>query len=212
MKKVLKFLAYPLTAIFVTAVNAALFVLSTEFAVSFIQPVSLIFYIFLGGIVLSKIKDKTTKLGSVIFTALILLAAGIACAAIMSDGNDTAVWISIMAFPFSIPVASIFHEHYLDTIYLIAFVISTVLPVLVSYIVSKIFEMKKKPLKIVLIAVMAFICIGSAVQGALSIFSIAKDSIYENGVFYNAYYDINGNKYESNEEVPYYDKDGNVYY
>lgn len=212
MKKVLKFLAYPLTAVLATTVNIVLCILSTEFAVSFIRTVSLIFYIFLGGIVLHKIKDKKIKIYSLIFTAFIMIASGIACLVVMADGSDTAVWASIIAFPFSIPVASIFKDYYLEAIYMIAFVISTVLPVLTSYIASKIFELKKKPLKAVLIAVMILICISSAIQSAVTIFSIAKDAIYKDGEFYNAYYDINGNKYESNEEVPYYDKEGNVYY
>ncbi len=212
MKKVFKFLAYPLITALAAAVNAALFYLSTEGAISFIKTISLIFYIFLGGIVLSKINDKKIRNCSLIFTALIMLAGGIACALNMSSSSDTAVWSGIIVFPFATATAGIFFEHYLETIYLIAFVIGAVSPVLLSYLASLAFAIKKKKLKAVLIAVMALICIGSAVQGAVTFASFFENSTYEDGKFYNAYYDINGNKYASNEEVPYYDREGNVYY
>lgn len=212
MKKILNFLAYPFVTVLAIAVNVGLFFLSVEVAVSFVQTASLIVYIFIGGIIVSKIKDKKIKIYSLIFTAFIMLAGAIACLAVMADGNDTAVWASVLAFPFSNSVTSIFYEHYLETIYMIAFAISAVLPVLISYIASKVFELKKKTIKAVLIAIMALICIGSAIQGAVTIFRVSGDSIYKHGEFYNAYYDMNGNKYESNEEVPYYDRNGKVYY
>lgn len=216
MKKVLKFLAYPLVTVLAVAVNTALFILSTEVAVSFIKTVSLIIYIFLGGIILSKINNKKIRNYALIFTAFIMLAGAIVCATAMSGGSDTAVWTGIIVFPFLTAVAQILPGHYLDTIFLIAFVISAVLPVLISYIASRIFELEKKKLKAVLIAVMALICIGSAIQSAVNIFTIYNDdgNFYNeyDGKLYNAYYDMNGKKYMSNEAVPYYDRDGKVYY
>lgn len=212
MKKALKFLAYPFVIVLAVAVNAALFSLSTVGAVSFLQTISLIFYVFLGGIILSKINDRKIRNYSLIFTAFLVLAGGIACASVMSGGSDTAVWGGMIIFPIATAVAELFHKNNSDTIYLIAFVVGAVLPVLLSYLASIAFAVEKKKLKTVLIAVMAFICISSAIQGALTIFSVYDDSIYKNGEFYNAYYDINGNKYESYEEVPYYDRNGNVYY
>ncbi|MDE5995644.1 MAG: hypothetical protein K2G56_01865, partial [Eubacterium sp.] len=212
MKRVLKILAYPLVAVLATAVNVALFVLSTSLAISLITPVSLIIYMFLGGIVLYKNKSRKSKLFSLLFTAGVLLAGGIASAFIVASGSDNGFWLSIFAFPFSISLAYIFQNHYSETVFLIAFVICAVMPVLVSYIASKIFEIKKKAVKNILIGVMVLICIGSAVQGAIGISRTIEGSVYENGDFYNAYFDMNGNKYASNEEVPYYDKNDKVYY
>lgn len=212
MKKLLKFSAYPLVTVLVVAVNALLFYFSTVGAVSFMQTISLVFYIFLGGLILNKINDKKIRNCSLIFTLLILLVGGICCALQMSVGSDTASWIGMIVFPFSLAVSGIFPEYYLSTIYLIAFVVGAVLPVLISYIASIVFGIEKKKFKAVLIAVMALVCIGSAVNSTITILKIFDNSIYENGEFYTAYYDINGIKYESNEEVPYYDRDGNVYH
>lgn len=212
MKKLLKFSAYPLTVVLAAAVNAALFFLSTVVAISFMQMISLIIYVFLGGIILHKIKDSKIRNYSLIFTTILVLAGGIACAVGMYVSGDTAVWAGMIIFPLSTAFAGIFNEHDFNTVYLIAFVIGSVFPILISYLASLVFGIEKKKLKSVLIAVMALICVGSAVKGAVTISEFAKGSIYENGEFYNAYYDINGNKYESNEDVPYYDRDGNVYY
>lgn len=213
MKKVLKFFAYPLSIMLSAAVNAALLALSSVAAVSFMQAASMLIYIFVCGIILSKIDDKKVKISSLIFTTILVLAGGIACAAAMSSGGDNAVWTGMIVFPFSTAAAGLFlQEHYLDTLYLTVFAVSSVLPVLISYLASLVFGLKKKKLKAVLIAVMVLICIGSSVSGIKTITEIAKDSIYEDGEFYNAFYDMNGNKYASNEEVPYYDRDGNVYY
>lgn len=213
MKKLLKFSAYPLTVVLAAAVNAALFFLSTVVAISFMQMISMIIYVFLGGIVLHKINDKKIRNYSLIFTTILVLAGGIACAVGMYVSGDTAVWAGMIIFPLSTAVTGLLAmNHYLDTLYLIIFAVSSVFPILISYLASLIFGIEKKKLKSVLIAVMALICVGSAVKGAVTISELGKDSIYENGEFYNAYYDINGNKYESNEDVPYYDKNGKVYY
>ena len=212
MKKALKFLAYPLVAVLATGVNVALFVLSTSLAISLIAPISLIIYMFLGGFVLYKNKSKKIKRVSLICTAGVLLAGAIADAAIMASGSDGGVWLSILAFPFSISLSYLLNNHYLQPIFMITFVICAVMPVLVSYIASKIFEIKKKTAKNILIGVMVLICIGSAVQGAIGISRTIKGSVYEDGDFYNAYFDMNGNKYASNEEVPYYDKNGKIYF
>lgn len=213
MKKVLKFSAYPLITMLAAAVNAALFALSTVAAVSFMKPISLIIYVFLGGIVLHKINDKKIRNYSLIFTTILVLAGGIACAVGMDSIGDNAVWAGMIVFPLSTAVTGLLAmDHYLDTLYLIIFVVSSVFPVLISYLASLVFGLKNKKLKSVLIVLMVLLCAGSSVGGITTIIDIAKDSIYEDGEFYNAYYDINGNKYASNEEVPYYDRDGKVYY
>lgn len=213
MKKVLKFSAYPLSIMLSAAVNAALLALTAVAAVSFMQAASMLIYMFLSGIVLSKINDKKIKISSLIFTTLLVLVGGIVCAVAMYNGGDTAVWAGMIVFPISTATAgALFPEHFLDTPYLIAFAACSVLPVLISYLSSLVFSMKKKKLKTLLIVFMSLFCIYYVISGVITITDIAKDSIYENGEFYNAYYDINGNKYASPEEVPYYDKEGNVYY
>ena len=212
MKKALKFFAYPLVAVSAVAVNFLLFYISAVGAVSFMQTVSLVFYMFLGGIVLNKINDKKIRNLSLIFTSIIILIVfGIISALHILQGNDTIEWISMIVFPLSIPLARMFENSYL-AIYLVFLFIGALLPVLISYLASLVFGIEKKKIKYILIALMVLCCAGSAISGVVTITSIAKDSIYEDGDFYNAYYDINGNKYASNEEVPYYDREGNVYY
>ena len=213
MKKVLKFLAYPLVAVSAVAVNVLLFYVSTVGAVSFMNTVSLIFYMFLGGIVLNKINDKKIRNLSLLFTAIIAaVAAGIISAFHINEGGDTAQWIGMIVFPYSTFINSIFVNNYSDVIYCISLAVGALFPILISYLASLVFGLKKKTLKYILIAIMALYCLSSVVSSVITITSIAKDSIYEDGEFYNAYYDINGNKYESNEEVPYYDREGNVFY
>lgn len=212
MKKVLKFLAYPLLTALSTLVNFALIYFSSFAASSFLVPVSLIIYLFLGGIILNKINDKKTKNFSLLFTAIITLIGAIICAVQMHGGSDTAGWAGIIVFPFSCYISGLFINYYMQLIYLIAFVIGSVLPVLISYIASLIFGIKTKKLRYILIAVMVLACIGSAVKSAVNIKQIADNSIYKDGEFYHAYFDVNGNKYESYEDVLYYDKNGNVYY
>ncbi len=213
MKKVLKILAYPLVAVSAVAVNILMFYVSTEGAVSFMNTVSLIFYMILGGIVLNKINDKKIRNLSLLFTAIIAaVAAGIIGAVHINEGGDTTEWIGMIVFPFSTFIRSIFVSNYSEVIYCIALAVGALFPVLISYFASLVFGLKKKTLKYILIVIMALYCLSSVVSSIITITSIAKDSIYEDGEFYNAYYDINGNKYGSNEDVPYYDREGNVYY
>lgn len=213
MKKALKFFAYPLVAVLAVAVNFLLFYISTVGAVSFMLTVSLVFYMFLGGIVLNKINDKKIRNSSLIFTSIVVFIAAVVVFALhVFQGNDTIEWISILVFPFSVFLRIIFVNFYSDVIYCIFLAVGALLPVLISYLASLVFGLEKKKLKYILIALMALCCAGSAVGGAVNIARIAKDSVYKDGDFYNAYYDINGNKYASNEEVPYYDREGNVYY
>lgn len=212
MKNLLKFFAYPFVIVLSVSINAVLISFSAVPAVLFMDTISLIFYLFLGGIIINKINDKKIKIYSLIFTTIVMLAIGIILAIQMHSGSDTAVWISMIISPFSVSAAGIFENYYLKAVYLIAFVIGTVLPVLISYLASLVFGIEKKKLRFILTAVMILLCIGSAVRSAVGLVGIADESIYQDGEFYNAYYDINGNKYASAEEVPYYDRNGNVYY
>lgn len=213
MKKALKFLAYPLVVVSAVAVNILLFYISTEGLISFIHTISMIFYMFLGGIVLNKINDKKIRNLSLIFTSIVVFIAAVVVGALhVIQGNDTIEWISILVFPFSVFLRVILVNFYSDVIYCIFLVVGALLPVLISYLASLVFGLEKKKLKYILIALMALCCVGSAVGGAVNIARIAKDSVYKDGHFYNACYDINGNKYATGEEVPYYDREGNVYY
>lgn len=213
MKKVLKFSVYPLSFLISVAVNAALMAISSVVAVSFMQAASILIYIFLCGIILSKMDDKKIRISSLIFTTILVLAGGIACALAMHNFGDSAVWAGMIIFPFSAVITALFLQvNYSGVLYLVVFAVSSVLPILISYLASLVFKLKKKKLKSVLITIMVFVCIAFSVGGITKIIDIAADSVYKNGEFYNAYYDMNGNKYASNEEVPYYDRDGNVYY
>ncbi|MDE6722735.1 MAG: hypothetical protein K2J55_00885 [Eubacterium sp.] len=215
MKKALKFLAYPFVTLLVIAVNVASFFLSVEVSVSFMRTISLILYIFLGGMVLNKIKDKKIKTYSLIFTALLMLAGAIACIIAIDALGDNGVWAGMILFPLSATAVYLLGDYIsITAIRVTALIISAVLPVLISFTASKIFGLKKKKLKIALIIIMALICIGSVIRSAVEIYNIYSDNFYNeyNGQLYNAYYDVNGEKYMSNEAVPYYDRNGKVYY
>lgn len=216
MKKVLQFLEMPLIIALQIAIGCLLFAFGNGAGLTFILPIALIIYMFPGGYAVSKIESKKIKILSSVFTAALLILSFVILFAV-SEYNDSTGFIVPLISPISNGVSFLFVSwgiiEYLSLPYMIITVIGSVIPVLIILISSKIFNTDNKKIKAGLLVVMALICvveIGFGIKGAVSLY---QDSyVGEDGQLYNAYYDVNGNKYEDNADVPYYDTQGNVYY
>lgn len=216
MKKVLQFLAMPLIIALQIAICCLLFAFGNGVGITFILPIALIIYMFLGGYAVSKIESKKIKISSSVFTAVLLVLSFVILFAVSGYSDSTGFIVSLIS-PISNGVSVLFVSsgiiEYLSLPYMIITTIGAVIPVLIILISSKIFNTENKKIKAALLAVMALICvveIGFGIKGAVSLY---EDSyVGEDGQLYNAYYDVNGNKYDDNADVPYYDTQGNVYY
>lgn len=216
MKKVLQFLAMPLIIVLQIAICCLLFAFGNGVGITFILPIALIIYMFLGGYAVSKIESKKIKISSSVFTAVLLVLSFVILFAVSGYSDSTGFIVSLIS-PISNGVSVLFVSsgiiEYLSLPYMIITTIGAVIPVLIILISSKIFNTENKKIKAALLAVMALICvveIGFGIKGAVSLY---EDSyVGEDGQLYNAYYDVNGNKYDDNADVPYYDTQGNVYY
>lgn len=216
MKKVLQFLAMPLIIALQIAICCLLFAFGNGVGITFILPIALIIYMFLGGYAVSKIESKKIKISSSVFTAVLLVLSFVILFAVSGYSDSTGFIVPLIS-PISNGVSVLFVSsgiiEYLSLPYMIITTIGAVIPVLIILISYKIFNTENKKIKAALLAVMALICvveIGFGIKGAVSLY---EDSyVGEDGQLYNAYYDVNGNKYDDNADVPYYDTQGNVYY
>lgn len=216
MKKVLQFLAMPLIIALQITICCLLFAFGNGAGLTFMIPIALIIYMFLGGYAFSKIESKKIKILSAVFTAALLILSFVILFAV-SGYNDSIGFIVPLISPFANSFSYMFVNfeivEYLSLPYMIITAIGSAIPVLIILISSKIFNTENKKIKAALLVVMALICvieIGFGIKGAVSLY---EDSyVGEDGQLYNAYYDVNGNKYEDNADVPYYDTQGNVYY
>lgn len=216
MKKVLQFLAMPLIIALQITICCLLFAFGNGAGLTFMIPIALIIYMFLGGYAFSKIESKKIKILSAVFTAALLILSFVILFAV-SGYNDSTGFIVPLISPFANSFSYMFVNfeivEYLSLPYMIITAIGSAIPVLIILISSKIFNTENKKIKAALLVVMALICvieIGFGIKGAVSLY---EDSyVGEDGQLYNAYYDVNGNKYEDNADVPYYDTQGNVYY
>lgn len=216
MKKVLEFLAMPLVIVLQIVICCLLFAFGNGSGLMFILPVALIIYMFVGGFAVSKIDSKKIKISSAVFTAVSLILSFVILFAV-SGYNDSTGYIIPLISPLANSFSYIFLNleivEYLSLPYMILTAIGSAISVFIILASSKIFNADNKKLKAALLVVMALICaveIGLGIKGAVSIY---EDSyIGEDGQLYNAYYDVNGNKYEDNADVPYYDTQGKVYY
>lgn len=216
MKKVLQFLEMPLIIALQIAIGCLLFAFGNGAGLTFILPIALIIYMFLGGYAVSKIESKKIKILSAVFTAALLILSFVILFAVSGYSDSTGFivpLISPLANSFSYMFMNFEIVEYLSLPYMIITAIGSAIPVLIILISSKIFNTDNKKIKAGLLVVMALICIveiGFGIKGAVSLY---QDSyVGEDGQLYNAYYDVNGNKYEDNADVPYYDTQGNVYY
>lgn len=213
MKKVLQYLELPLINVVLTPIIIGLiFSLNIYIGVSVLYFVALIMYIFPAGILFSKIKDNKIRIISAIATVVLYFIVGIIMA-IWSNNSDTGDWASMITLPISSFLCNrLFQLGTVSSVFLILF---APLPVLISVGSAKVFATDKKWVKIVgAVCIIALVC-GSAVSSGLGLnemFNGDYSYVGDDGQVYNAYYDMNGVKYEDNRDVPYYDREGNVYY
>lgn len=213
MKKVLQYLELPLINVVLTPIIIGLiFSLNIYIGVSVLYFVALIMYIFPAGILFSKIKDNKIRIISAIATVVLYFIVGIIMA-IWSNNSDTGDWASMITLPISSFLCNrLFQLGTVSSVFLILF---APLPVLISVGSAKVFATDKKWVKIVgAVCIIVLVC-GSAVSSGLGLnemFNGDYSYVGDDGQVYNAYYDMNGVKYEDNRDVPYYDREGNVYY
>lgn len=213
MKKVLQYLELPVINLVLTPVIiGAIFSLNIYIGVSVLYFVALIMYIFPAGILFSKIKDKRIRIISAIATVVLYFIVGIIMA-IWSNNSDTGDWASMITLPISSFLCNrLFQLGTVNSVFLILF---APLPVLISVGSAKVFATDKKWVKIVgAVCIIALVC-GGAVSSGLGfneMFNGDYSYVGDDGQVYRAYYDMNGVKYEDNADVPYYDREGNVYY
>lgn len=176
MKKVLQFLAMPLIIALQIAIGCLLFAFGNGAGLTFMIPIALIIYMFLGGYAFSKIESKKIKILSAVFTAALLILSFVILFAV-SGYNDSTGFIVPLISPFANSFSYMFVNfeivEYLSLPYMIITAIGSAIPVLIILISSKIFNTENKKIKAALLVVMALICvveIGFGIKGAVSLY------------------------------------------
>lgn len=206
----------PLVQLLAVAVSVVLMFCGAEIGIPFIIPVSLIIYIFLGGFLFSKIESKKIKILSAVFTA-VLLALSYTAAFIASKFNSDSAYFIFLISPLSNAAIVLFPQSFLNgfdsPFYEITATVLSVIPVVIMVVSAKIFNAKKKQKKKIILIILAVLCVVNFATGIKSMIEMLDDVyIGDDGGIYNAYFDVNGVKYEDDTDVPYYDTEGNVYY
>ena len=148
MKKALRLLGLPLVDIVGAGiVSSIIFMISVradilEITLRLIPVIAFLIYLLAGGLVMSKIEDKKSKRISITISVLLLIVLGIIMA-VLSYGNDTGVWASIITLPIPIFISSYLFGD-LSLVSQLFLVIAAPLPILISAIGSLIFNKVKK--------------------------------------------------------------------
>jgi len=212
MKKILQYLGLPIVEVVLApALIYLLFKIHINVALSIAQIVALIIYIFVAGFLFSKIKDKKIRIISALISVMLFIIVGI-IVAIWSNNSDTGAWAGMFALPLTYSLNAFIASG--SFISYILTVLLAPLPVLLSVGAGKVFIANKKPIKIIgsiLIIAIIGISIVHTVQSLYQTFNGEYSYVGDDGQIYNAYYDVNGIKYEDNSDVPYYDVDGKKY-
>ncbi len=206
-------MAMPLVNLaFVPAITTLLVMVEMETSISFINPIAIIFYV-LAGFLFSRIDSKKDKIISTIITLVLTIVMGIVIAVVM-DEYDMGAYYGLFTMPISLAMFSLLGFDLYHTFIIIFLApISTLISV-VSGLVFSIGDKKKRKIgSIIVLAITAIAVIGLVISGIITQHNIKMDSyLGDDGAYYTAYFDMNGNKYESQEDVPYYDRQGNVYH
>lgn len=210
-KDICQFLILPVTIISASMISMIAFVFFNSFGLSFVKLISLITYIFLGGVLFSKIENIKIKISSAIITSILLLCYFVFT---LIDSNDTSVLSSLFIYPLAYSLEALFPKFITDNDILHDCVLTvfSVLPVAIIIISSKIFTLKKKSIKVIMIIILTVICIFVLSDSIKSAVEQSNDTYFDGFNVNRYYYDVNGNKYQDNSEVPYYDVDKKVYY
>ncbi len=148
MKKALRLLGLPLVDIVGAGiVSSIIFMISVradilEITLRLIPVIAFLIYLLAGGLVLSKIEDKKSKRISITISFLLLIVLGIIMA-VLSYGNDTGVWASIITLPIPIFISSYLFGD-LSIVSQLFLVVAAPFPILISAIGSLIFNKVKK--------------------------------------------------------------------
>lgn len=148
MKRVLKILGLPSVDIVgVGIILSIIFMISVrtdilEITLRLIPIIAFLIYLLPGGFVLSKIEDKKSKRTSITISALLFIIIGIIMA-VLSYGNDTGVWASIIILPIPIFISSSLFG-YLSLVSQLFLVIAAPLPIIISAIGELIFNKFKR--------------------------------------------------------------------
>ena len=215
MKKVIQFLEMPLIQLLVIAVSSVLTFCGGDIGIPFIIPGSLIIYIFLGGFLFSKIESKKIKVSSAIFTAVLLALSYLATFLVSNLYSDSTLYYESVISPLTIYIALFYPKSIMYNTYLYEIITAllSVIPVVIIVVSAKIFNAKNKKIKKILLILLAVLCVANFAVGIKAMIEMLDDVyIGDDGGIYNAYFDVNGVKYENDLEVPYYEAQGNVYY
>lgn len=148
MKKALRLLGLPLVDIVGAGiVSSIIFMISVradilEITLRLIPVIAFLIYLLAGGLVLSKIEDKKSKRISITISVLLLIVLGIIMA-VLSYGNDTGVWASIITLPIPIFISSYLFGD-LSIVSQLFLVIAAPFPILISSIGGLIFNRVKR--------------------------------------------------------------------
>lgn len=148
MKKALRLLGLPLVDIVGAGiVSSIIFMISVradilEITLRLIPVIAFLIYLLAGGLVMSKIEDKKSKRISITISVLLLIVLGIIMA-VLSYGNDTGVWASIITLPIPIFISSYLFGD-LSIVSQLFLVVAAPFPILISAIGSLIFNKVKK--------------------------------------------------------------------
>jgi hypothetical protein len=184
------------------------------FLLNFSLIFALIVYIFLGGFLLLKIEDKNIRIKSTVFVTVLLVIINVALV-ILSYNNIQSVYFLTALSPIQVAIWGLFEANQNLPLFVECLIvgIASLIPVGLSVIFAKVIKIKNKKSKIALVLALFLVCFGFLVKGVISSVEFVNNSyLGDDGTFYNSYYDINGVKYNDNSDVPYYDRQGNVYY
>lgn len=216
MKKTLQFLTLPFIQLIVFIYGyVTLFILSNDVMLCFASVFSLIVYIFLGGYLFSRIENKKVRIASAIITSVLLILIYSALMAAQYFFDTDLTFFALIISPISMNIAS-FIDGFAGLELYVLYGICTVftpIPVLITIISAKVFIAKNKVFKAISIILLCLICIGAAIPSVITADGVSEYSyLGDDGQLYNAFYDVNGIKYEDNTDVPYYDENGSVYH
>lgn len=213
MKRFMKIMAMPLVNLALVPAITTLFAMhEMATSISFINPLAIICYV-LAGFLFSRIDSKKDKIISTIITLVLTIAMGVVIAVVM-DEYDMGVYYGLFTMPISMALFSLFGFSLYSTFIIIFLAPVSTLISVISGLVFSIGDKKKRKIgSIIVLAITAIAVIGFVISGIITQHNIRKDSyLGDDGAYYSAYFDMNGNKYENQEDVPYYDRQGNVYH
>ena len=174
MKKALNFFTLPLVQVLVLGIGAVCFYLLSRTGYEFLAFIAILIYV-LAGWCYAKIDNKKIRIASIICTVLLMwIFNGVISFISLNDSMRVSGNLLYLVF-LSNPVVTNVANRVIDLVKidpaLYTAILSVLSPISVAVTVAsgKVFEMKKKQLKIILFIVMAAVCITFLVLGIVDI-------------------------------------------